>query len=555
MKLKANLFHLTLILLIPLFFSVCSQKDNMSKQDAKSSQSYTKEAEAKKMPPKAKHSFKAEKKAYEPAKNARQLPFEMKDREKYQNYGENPRISPITEPVSTFSIDVDTASYTNSRRYLKKMGKLPPHDSVRLEEFVNYFDYQYPIPEGKHPFSIHHELAKSPFDNERHLLHVGIQGKKISLGQRPNSNLVFLLDVSGSMGAADKLPLLKSSLLMLSNQMTDKDKVSIVVYAGAAGVVLPPTSGDKKSVIKDALKQLKSGGSTAGGAGIQLAYKMAEQAFIDGGINRVILATDGDFNVGVTDHDELIKLIERKRKSGIALTVLGFGMYNLNDRTMEQLANKGNGNYFYIDNLNEARKVLVTELGSTIQIIAKDVKIQVEFNPKYVASYRLLGYENRKLAKEEFDDDTIDAGEIGAGHTVTAIYEITMTGSAKAASKLRYANEQKKIKEKIKKSKTVFQDEIAFFRLRYKKPDSDTSKLIEKPLRKSEIISSKPGENFLFSAATAQFAQKLRKSQYDKKVSYGQIVEIMQSSLGKDQWGYRRECLSLVQLAKSMSKY
>ncbi|MDH4127406.1 MAG: VWA domain-containing protein [Spirochaetota bacterium] len=483
----------------------------------------------------------------------RQIPFELKDREKYQYYGENPRVSPIVNPVSTFSVDVDTGSYTNTRRYIQKMGKLPPKDSIRVEEFINYFEYKYPLPDGEIPFSINHELAKSPFDPDRLLLHIGLQGIKIPFEQRPNSNLVFLIDVSGSMSSPNKLDLLKSALIMLTNQMTKRDNVSIVVYAGAAGVVLYPTSGSNKKKIKNALRKLNAGGSTAGGEGIILAYKMAEKAFIKGGINRVILASDGDFNVGITNHSELIKLIEEKRKSGIALTVLGFGMYNLNDKTMEQLANKGNGNYFYIDNLNEARKVLVTELGSTLQIIAKDVKIQIEFNPKYVSSYRLIGYENRKLKRKDFDNDKIDAGEIGAGHTVTAIYELTMTDSAKAKSDLRYSKEQKEIEGNIKKTDTKFSDEIAFFRLRYKKPNADNSILYETPLRRSVISTDNTSDNFRFSAAVAHFAQKLRKSEYNTDISYDKILRVMRSSRGEDNWGYRKECENLVELAKSLS--
>ncbi len=474
------------------------------------------------------------------------------NRERYGKYVENSRMKPLTDPVSTFSIDVDTASYSNGRRYIQKMGQLPPSESVRVEEYINYFDYNYPLPDDK-PFSIYHEIAPSPFDKDRLLIHIGLQGKKPALGERPSSNLVFLLDVSGSMSSSDKLPLLKSGLLMLTNQMTEKDKITIVVYAGAAGLILPPTSGNDKSKIQSALMRLNAGGSTAGSKGIQLAYEMAEKAFVKGGINRVILATDGDFNVGITNHSQLIKLIEQKRKSGIALTVLGFGMGNLNDHTMEQLANKGNGNYFYVDNLNEARKVLVTELGSTLQIIAKDVKIQVEFNPKYVANYRLMGYENRKLRREDFDDDTIDAGEIGAGHTVTAIYEVTLKDSPKANGGLRYSPERKAVSESASKSKTKFNNEIAFFRLRYKEPGGSKSRLIEKPLLMTDVLDSKPSEAFLFSTAVAHFAQRLRQSRYGKKIGYDKILKVMAESKGQDKYGYRRGCETLVTLAKSLS--
>jgi len=480
------------------------------------------------------------------------LPYELRDREKYKNYGENPRTSPLVEPFSTFSIDVDTGSYANARRFLQKYGQLPPEDSVRIEEFINYFQYDYPIPD-KYPFSIYHEIAVSPFDNDRMLLHVGIQGKKIPFEERSDSNLVFLIDVSGSMDSPDKLGLLKSSLILLTDQMTSRDKISIVVYAGAAGVILHPTSGNNKNAIKDALKRLTAGGSTAGSEGIMLAYKMAEEAFIEEGINRVILATDGDFNVGITDFNDLMELIEEKRKSGIALTTLGFGTGNYNDRLMEQLADKGNGNYYYIDNFNEAKKVLVEELASTLQIIAKDVKIQIEFNPKYVASYRLIGYENRMLKKEDFDNDVIDAGEIGAGHTVTAIYEITLAGSKKDNEGSRYKNEGNEIKDKIKTTDTNFNNEIAFFRLRYKNPDEDKSNLIESPLLITEITRSNPSNDFLFSAAVAHFAQILRKSKYIEDYDYNNILTVIKKSKGDDKWGYKQELETLVKLAKGLS--
>ncbi len=494
----------------------------------------------------------SEKKAY--LNEKRVLPPELKDREKYEYYGENPRTSPLINPVSTFSIDVDTASYTNARRYINRMNKLPPKSSIRVEEFINYFDYNYPLPKSNNPFSINFELAQSPFDNNRLLLHIGLKGKEIPFEKRPASNLVFLLDVSGSMNSEFKLGLLKKALIMLTDQMTEKDKVSIVVYAGSSGVVLLPTNGNKKAEIKNALNRLSAGGSTAGSEGIQLAYKMAERAYIKNGINRVILATDGDFNVGITDHKELITLIENKRKSGIALTVLGFGMWNLNDRTMEQLANKGNGNYFYIDSSNEAKKVLVNELGSTLQIIAKDVKVQIEFNPKYISSYRLIGYENRKLSKEQFDDDTVDAGDIGAGHSITAIYELTMTSRAKDQMNLRYGEEHSTIKKGIKKTNTTFKDEIAFFKLRYKPDNGKVSKLITKPLLKSDLITNKPSNNFIFSASVAYFAQKLRESKYSKGIGYNKILNMMASSKGEDKWGYRQECENLIRKAKTISK-
>lgn len=471
--------------------------------------------------------------------------------EQYGKYIENDRISPLKNPFSTFSIDVDTASYTNSRRFLLRKKRMPPANSIRVEEFINYFSYDYPQPQGNYPFSITTEMAPSPFDSERYLLHVAIKGKEIAPESRPASNLVFLLDVSGSMNSENKLGLLKKALIMLSEQMTEKDKVSIVVYAGAAGVVLEPTSGDDTDEIEDALDSLKAGGSTAGSQGIKLAYQKAEEAFIQGGINRVILCTDGDFNVGVTRHEDLIKLIEEKRKSGIALTVLGFGMYNLNDRTMEQIANKGNGNYFYIDTENEAKKVLVTELSSTLQTIAKDVKIQIEFNPEYIYTYRLLGYENRKLKKEDFDKDEIDAGEIGAGHTVTALYEISFNPNY-----TKVAPQYRKAKNRFSgqyQSKTNFNSALAIFKLRYKQPEYNQSDLIIQPLDDS-IVKERGSENFYFSSAVAHFAQKLRKSKYNKELTYSKIKNIMSQYIGKDPYQYREECIEMLEKALYLSE-
>lgn len=479
--------------------------------------------------------------------------YQSQDREKYKNYGENPRTSPLVSPISTFSIDVDTGSYSNARRFLQQYGELPPEDSVRIEEFINYFEYDYPIPTDK-PFSIYHEIATNPFDKNRLILHIGLQGKNILAENRPDSNLVFLIDVSGSMNSPNKLGLVKSALLLLTDQMTESDKISIVVYAGAAGLILPPTPGNNKSKIKNALKRLTAGGSTAGSAGIKLAYEQAEKAFIKGGINRVLIATDGDFNVGITKFEDLLDLIEEKRKSGIALTALGFGAGNYNDAMMEQIADKGNGNYYYIDNFNEAKKVLVTQLSSTMQIIAKDVKIQIEFNPKYIASYRLIGYENRKLDKKDFDNDKIDAGEIGAGHTVTALYELTLTSSKVADESERYKDENVKIKDSVIKTDTKFANEIAFFRLRYKNPNEEKSNLIEKPILYSDINKDKPSINFLFSSSVAYFGQLLKKSEYASGYSYGDILKVAKKSKGEDTYGYRKEFENLVLFAKSIAK-
>ncbi|MDX8387567.1 MAG: VWA domain-containing protein [Ghiorsea sp.] len=406
-------------------------------------------------------------------------PSEPMDRERYVHLEQNKLKLVSQEPISTFSIDVDTGSYANVRRYLNQ-GALPPHDAVRIEEMINYFNYDYQgSTSRKRPFRVTTEMAPAPWNKDKQLLHIGIKGYEVARHQLPASNLVFLLDVSGSMMRANKLGLLKKSLKMLGSQLSAKDSISIVVYAGASGVVLNPTSGNQHAQINAALDQLQAGGSTNGGAGIRLAYSMAEQAFIKGGVNRVILATDGDFNVGTVNFDALINLVEDKRKSGIALTTLGFGTGNYNDKLMEQLADHGNGNYAYIDTINEARKVLVDELSSTLLTIAKDVKIQVEFNPNVVSEYRLVGYKNRMLNREDFNNDQVDAGEIGAGHTVTALYEITLKGDKGLVDPLRYSTE--KVKDH---SKT---NEIAFLRLRYKQPNANKSQLLEYPLQREMV--------------------------------------------------------------------
>jgi len=470
------------------------------------------------------------------------------DRENYKNYNDNPVKHVNEQPVSTFSIDVDTGAYSNMRRLLNQ-GSLPREDAVRIEELVNYFSYDYPQPDGVQPFSVTTELATTPWNKDTLLLHVGIQGKDIAKQTLPASNLVFLVDVSGSMNTPNKLGLLKNSLKLLSKQLRAKDKVSIVVYAGASGVVLPPTSGNQTVAIHQALNQLTSGGSTNGAAGIKLAYQLAEQNFIKDGINRVIIATDGDFNVGTTNFDALIELIEEKRKGGVSLTTLGFGMGNYNDHLMEQLADAGNGNYAYIDTLNEAQKVLVDEMSSTLNTIAKDVKIQIEFNPSQVAEYRLVGYENRLLNREDFNNDKIDAGEIGAGHTVTALYEISLVGSkGQYADPLRYGKPLSVLQKSTK------QGELAFLRLRYKQPNGDKSTLIETPINK-QLLQTKlanTSNSFRFSASVAAFGQQLRGADYIKDYDYNDILELARNSRGKDPFGYRGEFLKLVNLAKSL---
>ncbi len=474
---------------------------------------------------------------------------EPTDREKYQAINDNPVKRAAENPVSTFSVDVDTGAYANVRRFLNG-GRLPPKDAVRIEELVNYFTYNYKGPDGrKTPFSVTTEVSRTPWNKGTYLLHIGVKGYDIKRQERPAANLVFLIDVSGSMNDPKKLPLLVASLKLLTEQLGEKDRVSIVVYAGAAGVVLQPTSGKDKAKIRAALESLSAGGSTAGGAGIRLAYAMAEKAMIKGGINRVILATDGDFNVGTTSNRALQDLVSRKRKSGITLTTLGFGAYNYNEHMMERIADLGNGNYAYIDTLNEGRKVLVQEMSSTLFTIAKDVKIQIEFNPSVVAEYRLIGYVNRKLKREDFANDKVDAGDIGAGHTVTALYEIALVGSKGMRLKpLRYGD---KAKAPGKGAKAA---EFAFLRIRYKAPKGTTSKLIETPLKRSmfDKASATPSENFRFSAAVAGFAQVLRGGKYTGTFGYDGVLKLAQGARGKDPFGYRAEFLQLVKLARSM---
>ena len=469
------------------------------------------------------------------------------NREKYQHVDSNPVQRVAEHPVSTFSIDVDTGSYANVRRLLEQ-GRLPPADAVRVEEMVNYFDYHYPVPADRRtPFRVTTEIAPTPWNPDTHLLRIGIKGYDIPKNRIPPANLVFLVDVSGSMLAPNKLELLKTSLKLLTRQLKQRDRVSLVVYAGASGVVLEPTPGNQRAKIIAALDRLRAGGSTNGEAGIKLAYDMAEQGFIRNGINRVILATDGDFNVGVANVELLKSLIEEKRKTGISLTTLGFGTGNYNDQMMEQLADTGNGNYAYIDNLNEANKVLVQQMRSTLFTIAKDVKVQIEFNPAIVSEYRLVGYENRKLRREDFNNDKIDAGEIGAGHTVTALYEITLTSQSTRIDPLRY--------ESNIQNKTGHSSELAFLRMRYKAPGGNKSRLIEWPLERSDILRSikRASSDFRFAAAVAGFAQLLRGGKQTGNFSYENVLGLATNSRGRDISGYRGEFVRLVHLAESLS--
>lgn len=474
--------------------------------------------------------------------------------ENYQNSTENGIRSVLQAPVSTFSIDVDTGSYTNVRRMIYQ-GIQPPVDAIRIEEFINYFDYGY-SQQNKNgfdaPFSIDTAIAISPWAEQRHIMRIGLKGFSPDVNQITGRNLVFLLDVSGSMNQTNKLPLLTRSLELLIGQLSDQDSVSIVVYAGASGVVLEPTQGDQKAKIKQALNSLSAGGSTNGQAGIELAYSMAEQAFIKGGVNRVILATDGDFNVGMTNHVRLIELIKRKRLKGIALTTLGFGQGNYNDHLMEQLADAGNGNYAYIDNIHEARKVLVDEMNATLMTIAKDVKIQVEFNPDLVAEYRLLGYENRALKREDFNNDMVDAGDIGAGHTVTALYELTLnTSNNRYLDPLRY--QQAQVNNVANPQGRQFSDELALVKLRYKSVNSEKSQLITQAVKVNQITDfNQQSDDFRFASSVVLFAHLLKQSDYWQDMSYRQIIALTQGAKGKDEFGYRAEFINLVRSSASL---
>jgi Ca-activated chloride channel family protein len=470
--------------------------------------------------------------------------------EDYDNIVENKFLAATKNPLSTFSIDVDEAAYSNIRRYLEN-GSMPPAGAVRIEEMINYFDYNYTKPENGDPFTVNTEISDCPWNTQHKLVHIGLQGKEIPVDNLPASNMVFLVDVSGSMDEPNKLPLVQASMNMLVDQLREKDKVAIVVYAGNAGLVLPSTSGVNKIKIKEAIDNLKAGGSTAGGEGIQLAYKTARENFIKEGNNRIILATDGDFNVGPSSDDELVRMVEKERKSGVFLSVLGYGMGNYKDNKMQQLADKGNGNHSYIDNINEARKVLVSEFGSTLFTIAKDVKIQIEFNPAKVQAYRLVGYENRMLAAEDFNDDAKDAGELGSGHTVTALYEVIPVGVkddfTKSVDPLKYQSND----NKIGSSNT---NEIMTIKLRYKKPDEDVSKLITHSVIDDHIELVNTSNNFRFSAAVAEFGLLLRSSEYKQQSSYSQIINLAKSSKGNDDNGYRAEFIKLVQAATSLAK-
>lgn len=472
------------------------------------------------------------------------LPPVVTDR--YERPGDNPVQRVSEQPVSTFSIDVDTGSYSNVRGFLRRDVR-PPADAVRAEEFINYFDYGHPAPRSREtPFRVTTEIAPAPWDPRRHLLMVGIKGYDVPKDVLPPANLVFLVDTSGSMYSDDKLPLLKQAFSELAAQLRPQDRVSIVVYAGSAGLVLPPTPGDRKDEILAALDRLQAGGSTNGGDGIRLAYAMARRAFIEGGVNRVILATDGDFNVGTVDGGSLETMVADQRRSGIALTTLGFGHGNYNDHLAERLADAGDGNHAYIDTLQEARKVLVEEMSSTLLTIARDVKIQVEFNPAAVSEYRLVGYENRMLAREDFANDRVDAGDIGAGHEVTALYEIVLAGSgAERLPPLRYGAQG------TAPAAGTDATELAHLRLRYKRPDEPESRLVQTPILRSAIATA-PSETLRFAASVAAFADALRGGAHLGDWDWSDIAASARAARGEDRWGLRAEFVELVERARRL---
>ena len=467
--------------------------------------------------------------------------------EAYDRITDNAFMAVAHQPLSTFAADVDRASYSNVRRFLTE-GTRPPPDAVRIEEMINYFPYAYPEPHGGHPLSVTTEVAYAPWRAGHRLVRIGLQSRSVDVANLPPSNLVFLLDVSGSMNGPDRLPLAKQAMRMLVDQLRPRDRVAIVVYAGAAGLVLPSTPGSNKAAILDAIERLEAGGSTAGGAGIRLAYEVARQNHIRGGNNRVILATDGDFNVGVSSDGEMVRLIEEKRRQGTFLTVLGFGRGNLQDAKMEKLADHGNGNYAYIDNLLEARKALVSEMGGTLLTVAKDVKLQVEWNPARVRAYRLVGYENRMLAAEDFNDDTKDAGELGAGHSVTALYEVVPVGvrtdaRIRGVDSLRYQTLARPVPS------TSGSSDLAWVKIRYKAPDGERSRLLEQPI----VDGGRPmSTDFQFASAVAGFGMLMRDSEYRGTLTLDQVIAMARRARGRDPEGYRAEFVTLAERFRAM---
>jgi Ca-activated chloride channel family protein len=562
MKVSVSLFfRLLFVLLIILANFFACQKYKAVKEESKDKRIVKQEAvRAKKRGPSAMDKLKSVGYAKEMAQAPDSLPpmgitREAEERgadfstEEYGRIYENEFKDAKQDPLSTFSIDVDNASYSNIRRFITG-NQMPPKDAVRIEEMINYFTYDYPQPESNYPFSINTEVSTCPWNKEHQLIHIGLQGKSLNYDDLKPCNLVFLVDSSGSMSSANKLPLLKQSLKLLVDELDDRDKISIAAYAGSAGLVLSPTPASRKDQIINALDRLHAGGSTAGGAGIELAYKVAEESLIKDGNNRVILCTDGDFNVGVSSTGDLVRIIEEKRKKDIYLTICGFGMGNYKDNRMEQISNAGNGNYFYIDNIHEAKKVFVKEMRANLFTIAKDVKIQVEFNPVKVKAYRLVGYENRVMANEDFNDDKKDAGELGAGHTVTALYEIIPAGSTEEVKK----TDELKYQETRVKTTASESEEIMTVKLRYKPPKEEKSKLIEHPVIDRDISLERASDNFRFSAAAAGFGMLLRDSKFKGDMTYEAVIDLAKNSKGKDTEGYRAEFIRLVETCAMLSK-
>ncbi len=466
--------------------------------------------------------------------------------EQYVSKNENIFKKVDKNPLVTFSIDVDAASYSNIRRFINN-GQLPPKDAVRIEEMINYFNYDYPLPKDNTPFSVHAELGQCPWKNEHLLLHVGLQGKEIPEADVPPSNIVFLLDVSGSMSSPNKLPLLKSSLKLLIKQLRKVDKVAIVVYAGSSGLVLKSTPGNQHTTILESLNRLTAGGSTAGKAGLELAYQIAKENFIENGNNRIVLATDGDFNVGPSSDGEMKRLIEKNRENGVFISVLGFGMGNYKDSKMETIADNGNGNYAYIDNILEAEKVFVKEFGGTMHTIAKDVKFQLEFNPAAVSEYRLIGYTNRLLQEEDFKNDKKDAGDIGAGHNVTALFEIKLAKQSKRVNRLKY-------QKSVLTTKATVSNDLVTLKLRYKKPKGLKSILVEKVIKNEPVVIQQTTNNFNFSIAVAEFGMLLRDSKYKGNATWKTAIEFANFSKGADKNGYRTEMIKLMEQAKNLKR-
>jgi Ca-activated chloride channel family protein len=468
--------------------------------------------------------------------------------ESYDRITDNSFLSAVREPLSTFSIDVDTASYSNVRRFLLTEGRLPPPDAVRIEELINYFPYSYPQPRGGHPVAFTLDIGECPWAPKHYLVRIGLMAERLDPSKMPARNLVFLVDTSGSMNEPNRLPLLQQSLRLLVGQLNERDRVALVAYAGSAGLVLPPTPGDQRQTILNAIDRLKAGGSTNGGQGIELAYRVAQESFIDGGLNRVILGTDGDFNVGVSSPGDLVRLIEEKRKLGVYLTILGFGMGNLKDSTLEKLSHHGNGHYAYIDSEAEARKVFI-EQGAALVTVAKDVKLQVEFNPKRVAAYRLIGYENRLLQAQDFNDDRQDAGDMGAGHTVTALYEIIPPGQPVPGRKV----DPLKYQQPAAPAKAAEGPEWLTVKLRYKDPSAETSRLLSQPLTGAPSPVARLPEDFRFASSVAAFGMLLRNSEYRGDATYEQVRQLASTALGDDVNGYRAEFLRLVQAAARLT--